>query len=241
NETKNKLFSIVAHDLRSPLGSIQNYLELINEHELSPEEKNMMEQELLSKTKDTGQMLFNILNWSMNQMGGVSVTMEPLDINEALKPVLNLQNTLAREKGIELKNEIQADAIVNCDLNMLQLVVRNIVSNAIKFTPPGGLIKISSTPADDKLQIIVEDSGVGISDTQKENLFSLKTQPSYGTGNEKGLGLGLVLCKEFIGLQGGEICFESEPGKGTTVYITLCSPQPAQLESGIVEPSLKDA
>ena len=221
NETKDKLFSIVAHDLRSPLGSIQNYLELISEYELTAEEKANMEQELLVKTKDTGQMMFNLLNWSMKQMDGVSVTMETLNLKTALNHVLNIQNTLAREKGIDLIDEISEEVNVRGDLNMLQLVVRNILSNAIKFTSHGGMIKISSSRGSEKTVIAISDNGIGISDTQKKNLFSMKTKPAYGTGNEKGLGLGLVLCKEFVELQDGSISFESNTGKGTTFYINL--------------------
>lgn len=221
NETKNKLLSIVAHDLRSPLASIQNYLEMLNELELTAGEKRNMEQELLEKTKNTGQMLSNLLLWTSNQMEGVSVKLEELRPAETLKPIITVQSAIAGEKCIELKNNIDFDALIIADANMLQLVIRNLISNAIKFTSPGGEITITSKLHGDRWHILVADTGVGITDNRKAAIFSIKSQSTYGTRNEKGTGLGLLLCKEFTELQHGEIGFESTEGTGTTFFISM--------------------
>jgi len=221
NATKNKLFSIIAHDLRSPLVSIQNYLELLTEYKLSEEEKQGMEHDLLEKTKHTGQMLSNLLSWTMNQMEGVSVKLEELSLADTLDPVLLLQQPIALEKCITVKNEISQEARVIADANMLQLVLRNLLSNAVKFTPAGGEIVVGSKLQGHDWLIFVQDSGVGIPREYQERIFSLKMQSTFGTKNEKGAGLGLILCKEFTELQGGMIWFESSAIKGTTFYIRL--------------------
>lgn len=221
NETKNKLFSVVAHDLRAPLSSIQNYLELLTEYKLSEEEKQGMEHDLLEKTKNTGQMLSNLLSWTMNQMEGVSVNLEELNLSETLKTVIMVQAAIAGDKLIGFKNELSASAYVVADANMLQLVVRNLLNNAIKFTPPGGEITLTSELRGPNWQIRITDTGVGIADDRKADIFSLKNQSTYGTKNEKGTGLGLLLCSEFTELQHGKIWFDSTKGAGTTFYISL--------------------
>jgi signal transduction histidine kinase len=221
NETKNKLLSIVAHDLRSPLASIQNYLEMLNELELTADEKRNMEQELLEKTKNTGQMLSNLLLWTSNQMDGVSVKLEELRPAETLKPIIMVQSAIAGEKCIELKNNIDFNARIIADANMLQLVIRNLINNAIKFTGTGGEITITSELHGGRWHIRVTDTGIGITDERKTTIFSIKSQSTYGTRNEKGTGLGLLLCKEFTELQNGEIGFESTEGTGTTFYISM--------------------
>lgn len=221
NATKNKLFSVVAHDLRSPLVSIQNYLELLTEYKLSEEEKQGMEHDLLEKTKYTGQMLANLLSWTMKQMEGVSVQLEELTLAETLRPVLLLLQPIALEKCISIRNEISGEARVVADANMLQLVLRNLLSNAIKFTPSGGEIVVGSEAQGQDWLIFVQDSGVGIPEEYQERIFSLNMQSTFGTKNEKGAGLGLILCKEFTELQGGIIWFESATGRGTTFYVRL--------------------
>lgn len=138
NQTKNKLLSIIAHDLRSPMASIQNYLEILNEYKFSNEEKRTMELELLSKTKNTEQLLSNLLYWSMNQMDGVKVNLTALNLKETVDPVLQIIQVAAHEKGIDIDNFLPPQVILQADKDMLQLMVRNLVNNAVKFTPTGG-------------------------------------------------------------------------------------------------------
>jgi len=221
NKTKDKLLSIIAHDLRSPLVSIQSYLELLNEYEFSNEEKKTMELELLSKTKNTEQLLSNLLNWTMNQMNGVKVKLVALNLKETIDPVLQIIQVPAREKGIEIDNLLPAAVFLVADQDMLQLIVRNLVNNAVKFTPPGGKVRVCCKTENQECKVMVTDNGVGIPPEQQATLFSLKTNSTYGTKQEKGTGLGLVLCKEFVELQNGSIGFESKKDIGTKVYFKL--------------------
>jgi two-component system sensor histidine kinase/response regulator len=221
NETKNKLLSIVAHDLRAPLASIQNYLEMLTEYDLSVNTKRDMEQELLDKTRNTGQMLSNLLLWTSNQMEGVVVNLAEMPVLETLAPMITMQAAIAHEKCITLHNRLTPDTWILADVNMFQLVVRNLLNNAIKFTEPGGKIVVESELRGAKWHILVRDNGIGIADERKAVIFSMRNQSTYGTKNEKGTGLGLLLCKEFTELQHGEIGFESASGTGTTFYVGM--------------------
>lgn len=221
NESKNKLFSILAHDLRSPLNSIQNFLEISMETDIEEHEKKTINSSLLRETKYTRQMLTNLLSWSTTQMERMSVNLVKLDLEETLEPTLLLQASLAEEKGIMLNNLLQKNIRVIADSNMLELIVRNLISNAIKFTPFGGEINISSEIHGYECWVKVQDNGVGITKINEQRIFSMQSESTYGTNNEKGVGLGLVLCKEFIALQHGKIWLNSTVDVGTTFFISL--------------------
>ena len=221
--TKNKLLSIFAHDLRAPLNLIQSYLGLLSVGSLTDEEKTHIEKNLLENTQYTEQMLSNILSWTRAQMEGVQAAPTNINLLACLRDTLKIQQEIAKGKGITLENEIDGSIVAVADEDMLQLVIRNILSNAIKFTPKGGQILISSKLLDDRVIISVSDNGIGISEDEQTNLFSLKGKSTYGTNKEKGVGLGLVLCKEFIGLQNGTLWFNSNKLDGTTFYISLKS------------------
>lgn len=221
NAEKNKLFSIVSHDLRSPLNTIQSYLELLSFDVLDEKEKTEAQKELLSLTKNTSDLLSNLLSWSKAQMEGVHVKLKPHNIFDILCSTINTQHAIAGKKDITFTNTIDRQAIALCDEDMLQLVVRNLLNNAIKFTQPLGNINISSATVDGHTEIIISDNGKGIPYEQQKEIFSLQIRSTYGTQNEKGIGLGLVLCKEYIERQGGTIWFESTPEQGTRFYISL--------------------
>jgi len=221
NQSKNKLFSILAHDLRSPLNSIQNFLEISLEVEIEEHEKRTINSSLLRETKYTGQLLSNLLTWSKTQMEGLHVKLITLDPKKALEQTLLLQSSLAEEKSILLNNMITEHIQLVADNDMLELVIRNLVSNAIKFTPAGGEINISSEVHGHECWIKVQDTGVGIAQINYHNIFSLRSESTYGTNQEKGVGLGLVLCKEFITAQNGRIWVESTLGVGTTFFVSL--------------------
>jgi two-component system sensor histidine kinase/response regulator len=223
NNTKNKLFSIVAHDLRAPLASIENYLTVLNNIDLSPKEKKAIEQSLLTSTKQTSEMLQNILYWSKDQMLGITVNLSTVNLSNVLKHTIALQRTLAQEKNIELKATIDPSLQVIADPDMLQLIVRNLLNNAIKFSSPGGEINLIAGLENKKCLIQISDTGVGISETDGADIFSIKHQASYGTQKEKGVGLGLILAKNYIELQNGEIWYKNNPYRGTTFFITLAS------------------
>lgn len=221
NQSKNKLFSILAHDLKSPLNSIQNFLEISMDINIDESEKKIINMSLLRETKNTRQMLINLLSWSKTQMEGVTVNLVELDLAEALEPTLLMQAGLAEEKGIALNNLVEKDIMVIADMDMLELVIRNLVNNSIKFTAMDGEINITSENHGHECWIKVQDNGVGISKKNEQNIFSLQSESTYGTNNEKGVGLGLVLCKEFILLQHGKIWVESTVGIGTAFFISL--------------------
>ncbi|WP_276135037.1 sensor histidine kinase [Polluticoccus soli] len=221
NQEKNKLFSIISHDLKSPLASICSYLELLSEDMVPAEQRKEFEKELLMVTGNTSELLQNLLSWSKTQMEGTAVRLAQLNLYQTLHATLDVQETTAEKKGIHLSYSIDDSMIVVADYDMLQLVVRNLVSNAIKFTDTGGSIQVKAYREDDHCRLVVKDTGRGIPVDKQEDIFTLKTSSTYGTNNEKGVGLGLVMCKEFTELQGGRIWFASVEGQGTTFYVSL--------------------
>ncbi len=221
NSEKNKLLSIIAHDLRGPLSNIQSYLELVNEFGLDLEERQIVESDLLKVTQNTLNMLSKLLIWSKSQMEGVVVKLSDVNLLASLKSTLEMERVLALKKEIVLTYTIDPLITVVADNDMLQLVVRNLVSNAIKFTPSGGIVDIHTEMVLNDCKLTVKDNGNGIAWEQQPEIFSLKAKSTFGTGNEKGVGLGLLLCKEFTESQGGRIGFESAPGLGSEFFIYL--------------------
>jgi len=221
NSEKNKLMSIIAHDLRGPLSNIQNYLELVGEYGLDKEEREVVEGDLLRVTQSTLNMLSKLLVWSKSQMDGVVVKLSDMNLNETLKNTLEMERIMAIKKEINLTYEVDPTINVVADSDMLQLVVRNIVSNAIKFTPAGGRVDVATKRVNNECRISIADNGRGIPYEQQGDMFTLKARSTFGTANEKGVGLGLMLCKEFTEQQGGRISFESIPGRGSSFYIFM--------------------
>lgn len=217
NDSKTRLLSILSHDLRSPLNSIAIFLETLNEHELSPEERRFLENNLLNETKNTQLMLHNLLNWTKSQMdGGSSVTMVRLNLSEVVSTCLLVQQAAASIKNVTIDVNVDPSIEFNADRDMLKLVIRNLINNAIKFTQPTGRINIYSSFDSGYTRLHIMDNGVGIPLAKQEDLFKLNVASTYGTSNEKGVGLGLILCKEYTEMQKGRISFISIPGKGTT-------------------------
>ncbi|MBL4676478.1 MAG: HAMP domain-containing histidine kinase [Mucilaginibacter sp.] len=221
NSEKNKLMSIIAHDLRSPLSNIQNYLELVTEYELDTDERRMVENDLLKVTRRTIDMLGKLLVWSKAQMDGVNVKLGYVDLRDALFNTIELEKAIALKKNITLTDELDWDIRIVADSDMLQLVIRNLISNAVKFTPQSGQIVFKAKQIGNECWLIIRDNGVGMTPEQQAELFSLRATPTFGTDNEKGVGLGLLLCKEFTELQGGRIWVESEPDKGTVFFVSM--------------------
>lgn len=221
NVEKDKLMSIVSHDMRAPLINIQGYLQLLQEQELESSQRALIERELLLATNNTMDMLTNLLQWSKSQMEGPSINLKQVNLLATIQSTLDMGVTQAIKKDIRLSYNINPHLQVTADTDMLQLVVRNLLSNAIKFTPQGGVINVSAQQAASECKIVVADNGKGIQDDQQGKIFSINTQPGLGTNNEKGVGLGLMLCKEFIERQGGRIGFESVFGRGSSFFIFI--------------------
>ncbi|HYK75350.1 MAG TPA: HAMP domain-containing sensor histidine kinase [Daejeonella sp.] len=221
NSEKNKLFSIISHDLKTPLSMVHQYLELLNVFDLEPEEKEEIEAGLLRATRNTQDLLSNLLAWSNNQMEGIRVNLRGLNLKNSLTKTLNTLQMIAAQKQQNLQVNISSEIDVWADKDMLQLVIRNLVSNAIKFTPNGGEIRVFTQIDNKNCIFVVQDNGVGIDMDRQKALFSLKLRSSFGTQNEKGIGLGLLLCKEYTEMQNGKIWFKSELGQGTSFYVSL--------------------
>lgn len=221
NIEKNRLMSIISHDLRAPMMNIQSYLILLNENELDSEMRPVIEKALLKSTDNTMEMFSNILHWSKSQMEGTYVKIAEVNLLSTLLDTLEMEKMHASKKEISLHYDIPAELSVVADINMLQLVVRNLISNAIKFTSSGGFINIEALSEFGECKIIVSDNGKGISPEMQKNIFSIQSDPEFGTDNERGVGLGLVLCKDFIERQGGRIGFKSKPGVGSSFFIFI--------------------
>ncbi|NRF39488.1 sensor histidine kinase KdpD [Pedobacter foliorum] len=217
------LMSIISHDMRTPLMNVQSYLELLNTSDLEPKDRLVLEKALLKSTNNTMEMLSSLLHWSKSQMEGPNVNLVVVNLFSILQGTIEMERIHALKKDISLNYHIPQELEVIADVNMLQLVVRNLISNAVKFTPYGGQITIEAEVISDECKITVSDNGKGIPLDKQEKIFSINSEPEYGTDNERGVGLGLVLCKEFIERQGGRIRLESNPGLGSrfSIFIKL--------------------
>ncbi len=221
--SKDKFFSIIAHDLRNPLNSFlmgSEYL-LTRFHKLS--EENVLK--YISKINKSANHLFdlltNLLQWARSQTGNLDFITESLDLSSITQEIISILAESAKEKNLELLSKLQKPTLVHADKNMVSTVIRNLVSNGIKFTEKGQII-ISSEEKKDFLEISISDTGTGLSEEDIKKLFRIDVHyTTIGTSSEKGTGLGLILCKEFVEVNGGKIWVESELGKGSTFKFTL--------------------
>lgn len=215
------LMSIISHDLKTPLMNVQSYLDLLNTGMLDVSERTSVEKSLLKSTNNAMDMLSNLLNWSKTQIAGVNVNLAVLNLLDVLQTTLEMEKLHSLKKEIGFDYRVSPALEVIADQDMLQLVVRNLISNALKFTPSGGQIHIGAEVIDGECKITVSDNGKGIPLEKQEKIFSIKSEPEFGTQNERGVGLGLLLCKDFIERQGGRIGFVSEPGAGSSFFIFI--------------------
>lgn len=221
NQVKDKIFSVISHDLRSPLAILEGLLFLLRDEKMSEEQFRIFSHELWRDVKNTAYMMDNLLQWASSQMKGIHVTPDDFDISNILKNEFELLQSLARQKGITLTHELQRPLMVYADPDMIRLVLRNLISNAIKFTPINGSVSISYLLLPEKIEIVVQDTGIGIAVADQVKVFSNIYYSTSGTQNEKGCGLGLPLSKDFIERNSGKIWFNSVFGKGTSFHFTL--------------------
>lgn len=223
NETKDHLFSVIAHDLRSPLSALESVSELFEYYVKQEKYDKMLEvsSSVVKTTQNVSQLLDNLLHWSLSQKRGIQCMPTSFPVNTLLTEVQGLFSGLLENKQLSLSIEVSADDQLFADYNMTFSIFRNLLSNAIKFTPKGGEIKILATRSDHDLCICVEDSGVGIEPDMLNNLFALGSEARrLGTDREKGSGLGLVLVKEFVKENKGHIRVESsETGSIFRVFL----------------------
>lgn len=224
NASKNKFFSIIAHDLKNPLHTVLGYSSLLqNDYErLKEDERRKFAGDIYQSTNNIFRLLQNLLEWSKSQTGNLNFSPAVVEYQRVLDNSLSVLRSLADQKGIQIKTENDPDLKIFADPIMIETVLRNLINNAIKFTPPGGNIEVSAREADGQILISVADTGIGISQEETQNLFRIDSKVKRkGTENEDGSGLGLILCHEFVNKHNGRIWVESTPGKGSEFIFTI--------------------
>ncbi len=223
-QTRDKFFSIISHDLRSPVNSLTGFLQVLIRHSeaFTKEEIVQFATKLDKSVANLKDLLENLLTWSRAQTGGIEFQPEVLDLREIAEANTELLKNSASAKLLKLQLQAEGDTRVEADKNMVLFVLRNLLANAIKFTPKNGQITIQVVPKTHYVQISVSDTGIGMSEETQQKLFRIDVSHSQkGTDNEAGTGLGLILCKEFVEKNKGEIWVESQEGKGSTFHFTL--------------------
>lgn len=224
NASKDRFFSIIAHDLKNPFSNIINISKILSDdHDTMTIEERTHFLQLLSKvSRSSYELLENLLQWSRSQTGSLQFTPEPVILMDIFRRAYNEVQYSAMNKKIEIIIPESAADIVYVDPNIISVVFRNLLMNAVKFSYPGGVVEISYVSEKEKVIIKIKDNGIGISAKILPYIFNLANNTSRrGTANETGTGLGLVLCKEFVEKNRGEIWVESTEGKGAAFYVTL--------------------
>ncbi len=224
NATKDKFFSIISHDLKGPLNSFISFSRMLIDHtdSLTRDEIQMLAREINNNLKNLLTLLENLLEWSRSQTGNIEFKPENFDLRELLLQNRDLLNAQASNKGITILCDEGDPGFTNAHKHSVNTVIRNLVSNAIKFTPQGGTITLALRREGNEFVVSIADTGVGMSPETLKKLFRLDTKyTTHGTANEKGTGLGLILCKDFIEKNGGTIGVESHEGKGTVFFFRL--------------------
>lgn len=224
NSLKNKLFSVISHDLKTPMYALRNLFSNMQQYDLPPEEVKSLIPDVVNDLNYTTGLMENLLQWAKNQMRADSVHPQELDITALINDVCGLLRLQAEAKHIHLQLTATGPVEVFADRDMVHLVLRNLISNAIKFTPEQGTIIINAVENGTMTNISVKDSGVGIDEENLPKLFN-EYYTSKGTASENGTGLGLMLCKEFLTKNGGQMKVVSEVGKGSTFSFTLPKPE----------------
>ena len=219
--TKDKLFSVVAHDLRNPVSSLVGLLRLLGAQKMDAEEQDMLFKNVSGRVDNVYNLLDNLLRWSKSQMQGIVPAPVLFDVHEESRLVIDNLQAIAANKQIILENHIQQYQVYT-DRDMFAVLVRNLINNAIKYTSAEGKIILASEISDDSLIISVKDNGIGMPQEVQDTLFSLsETQSRYGTENESGTGLGLVVCADFVKANGGKIWFTSAQDEGSTFFFSV--------------------
>jgi len=225
NATKDRIYSIIAHDLKNPFNAILGFTSLITENwnDFDDERKILYINKVNESATSAYELLENLLAWARSQTGKTTVNPECIDIKIHVNDTINHIIGQAKSKGIKVLNLVEPSLFIKVDVNMIGSVLRNILSNAIKFTNENGIIMVSSEHQTNGIvSIVIEDNGVGMTEDILSSLFNIETHVStYGTNNEKGTGLGLLICKDFIEKNSGKIAIESKAGEGTKFIISL--------------------
>lgn len=224
NSAKDKFFSIIAHDLKSPFFGVLGLSEHIKENGRSMEKLEIIDisNHIYNSLKQQYELLEGLLLWARSNTGRLKLENTIVSPNMVVEKTLNVLKHSVEEKNLIFVNNVDEDLTVLTDVNLMLTVIRNLISNAIKFTPSGGRIMVNTETKDDHTDIIISDTGIGINKEDMDKLFKIEEAFSTpGTNDEKGTGLGLIVCHEFAEKQGGELLVESNPGEGTTFIYRL--------------------
>jgi len=218
------VYSVIAHDLKSPLNGLLGLTDLLqrNLKKYGDEKKEEVIDMIFKSSRNLNNLLENLLEWSKLKSGMHNINLQFFSLERVVNETINLLNDRVQAKNINLKSYVDSNIKVFADTYMISTVIRNLVTNAVKFTPSAGIVKITSKEIDSMLRVCVEDTGVGIPQKYLKNLFKLEsTYINIGTNSEKGSGLGLKICGDFIKANDGEIWAESEVNKGSRFYFTM--------------------
>ncbi len=221
NSLKNKLFTVISHDMKTPMYALRNLFGSIQQLKMSGAEIKAIIPDVVTDLNYTTGLMENLLHWVKSQMNSASVSPQPIDLGQVANEVINVQQLQASSKRIVIACEIPQQSIAYADRDMVTLVLRNLLSNAIKFTPDRGRISIRLRPDGPSWKVSVVDSGIGMSAETIACIHENNYYSTYGTARESGTGLGLMLCKEFLARNGGSLTIESQPGNGSTFSFTL--------------------
>jgi signal transduction histidine kinase len=222
NKVKNKLFSIISHDLRGPIVSLKGILGLYKKAAVSEEEFKQLTNNLEDDLNNSSILLDNLLAWAKSQLQGLEIKKAELNLSEEFVTLKNLFSSQLKSKGLDLRVSISDKENVLVDKETIHIVFRNLISNAVKFTPLGGEIHVPTGKNKDKLlELNIKDSGVGISPEKLGHLFQISKETLIGTSSASGAGIGLLLVKEFVELNDGRVSVESTIGQGTTFKLIL--------------------
>lgn len=221
NQIKDKLFSVIGHDLRGPMGAVVQMLTLMENDVLKPHELKEIVHILKRHTEVSLSTLDSLLEWGKTQIQGVRVNVQVVDVGTAVEQMKNFFFAVCNAKNLQIVSKIPADLQISADPDHFNFILRNLISNAIKFSYPGGLIELNAVTNDGFVRISVRDQGKGMLVADAEQLFETFNLIDEGTSGEKGTGLGLMLCKEFVLANGGEIWVCSEKGRGAEFFFTV--------------------
>jgi ligand-binding sensor domain-containing protein/signal transduction histidine kinase len=231
NTTKDKLFSIISHDLRGPIGNLSGMLKVFKEEkDMDPVFRDEFLTSMSNSADSTYALLENLLDWARTQKDSINLKVENIPLSLIIDEILSFLSGIASKKSISIISHVDENTYAYCDHNTIATVIRNLVSNALKFTPENGKVELFAVEDGEKIKVTIKDSGIGIKPEALQNIFNKeKVVSTKGTSGEKGTGLGLLLVKEFVRKNNGIIWAESELGKGTSFHFTL--PKPIAVES----------
>lgn len=224
-KVKDRIFSVVGHDMRTPVNSLISFIQLLEDGDIEPQKLNRYASQLKNTLTYTSSMMENLLNWASSQMQGFKPVIEPFDVSICAKEVIDSLTDIADKKSIKINNNLLPNQFCVADVNMTALVLRNLIGNAIKFTNEKGSIDISTKENDSQLCIDITDNGIGLSPLQIESFnkagFDENAKTTLGTNKEKGTGIGLMLCRTFTELMNGSLAVQSQKEVGTTFTLML--------------------